>query len=251
MRVTTFAEAAPAENLDNCLSSTPCIDTGHSDIRALARSFTRLSDIRERAVQIHDFVRDNVRFGWTSRFYAMKASDVLHAGVGYCNTKSTLFIALLRASGIPARQRFVTIRADILVPFLSLPYRYVDHSYVEVWLGGVWVGVDSYIADPLLFAKAQRRLVASGRSLGYGVHADGTNEWDGGRDAFSQYVIAGRLDDLSSRDYGVFGDTQDFYASGERSEALVGLRRFLLPVVVRRCNQLVVRFRGADSQRRR
>ena len=68
---------------------------------------------RERAVVLHDFVRDEIRFGFTPHFYAMSAADVLAARIGYGHTKATLFIALLRAAGIEARQQFVDLDAAV------------------------------------------------------------------------------------------------------------------------------------------
>ena len=50
----------------------------------------------------------------------MRASEVLRAKVGYCNTKATLFIALLRAAGVPARQHFVDLRNVLISDFLNI-----------------------------------------------------------------------------------------------------------------------------------
>ncbi len=121
---------------------------------------------RERAVAIHDFVRDEVRFGFTPHFYAMSAADVLAAGVGFSNTKSTLFIAMLRAAGIEARQQFVDLDATLLRGLLDLRTPLVDHSYTEVKLDGAWVATDSYVVDMPLFRAAQAALRVEGRRLG-------------------------------------------------------------------------------------
>jgi len=40
---------------------------------------------RDKAQRVYRFVRDEIRFGWTSEFYDVKASDVLRSGVGYGN----------------------------------------------------------------------------------------------------------------------------------------------------------------------
>jgi transglutaminase-like putative cysteine protease len=44
----------------------------------------------------------------------LPASAVIRAGVGFCNPKSTLFVALLRGAGIPARQHMVSINMNVL-----------------------------------------------------------------------------------------------------------------------------------------
>lgn len=191
------------------LAATDVIDAGHPEVVRVAREVTggATSD-REKAVRLHDHVRDEVLFGFQSRFYAVRASEVLEAGVGYCNTKSTLFVALLRAAGVPARQRFVDIDAGILRGITSPPGSMVDHSFTEVWLDGRWVATDSYIVDPGLMSVARAKLEAEGRSLGYGAHVRGTNEWDGATDAFSQFVDP---ENTSTRDFGVHSDVMAFY----------------------------------------
>ena len=88
-----------------------------------------------------------MRFGFTPHFYAMSAAEVLSAGVGYSNTKATLFIALLRAAGIEARQQFVDVNAAVLRGMFDLRTPFIDHSYTEVLLDGAWVPTDSYVVD--------------------------------------------------------------------------------------------------------
>lgn len=197
-------------------------------------------DLTLTALRLHDYVRDNIRFGWTPRFYAMSASEVASTGVGYCNTKGTLFVALLRGAGIPARQRFVTINSDLLKPFLNLTQPYVDHSFTEVFLDGKWLAVDSYIPDSELYQKAQRKLELENSRMGYGVHIDGVNEWNGTEDAFSQYIASDAS--ISSLEYGVFADTEAFYQAERRGESLAGLYRFLIPLGARFADRAVVGF---------
>lgn len=209
---------------------TPYVDTGHPDVQAVARRIGEgAADDRERAVRLHDFVRDEVRFGFAASFYDQTASQVLQAGVGYCNTKSTLFVALLRALGIPARQHFVDIRADILHGVINPGTLYVDHSYAEVWLGGRWLKLDSYIVDAPLMQQVQDRLRREGRVLGYGAHRNGVSVWDGRSDAFSQFVDDGSVPDLGRRDHGVFDDVAAFYRSGRGLNILSTTMRLIFP----------------------
>jgi len=166
---------------------------------------------RERAVAIHDFVRDEVRFGFTPHFYAMSATEVLSAGIGFSNTKSTLFIAMLRAAGIEARQQFVDLDAALLRGLLDLRTPYIDHSYTEVKLDGAWIATDSYVVDLPLLRAAQAALRVEGRRAGYGVRADGRAHWDGRSASFVQFTPG---DSGSSRHrWGVFPDVVAFYES--------------------------------------
>jgi hypothetical protein len=66
---------------------------------------------------------------------------------------------------------------------------YGDHAITEVWLNGSWVKVDSYTVDSSLFKAAQAKLAQGGRTMGYGVHKDGRNSWDGTSDSFVQYIM--------------------------------------------------------------
>jgi transglutaminase-like putative cysteine protease len=80
------------------------VDSNHPDIVALARSLTDgATSPADQAVRLHDFVRDQVPFGWAPAFDRQRASEVLASRIGFCNTKSTLLVALLRAAAIPAR----------------------------------------------------------------------------------------------------------------------------------------------------
>lgn len=57
---------------------------------------------KEQILGIYNYVRDEIRFGY-NRADDIPASDVLQDGYGQCNTKGVLFMALLRAVGVPCR----------------------------------------------------------------------------------------------------------------------------------------------------
>jgi len=171
------------------LGATELIDTGHPMIQATAARLTAgLHSDQEKAVAIHDFVRDEISYGFSSKFYDQKASEVLRKRRGFCNTKGALFIALLRAAKIPARQHFVDISPEILRGLLDPGTEWLDHSYTEVWLGGEWIAVDSYIVDPAMFHAGIKRVREEKLLCGYGAHRYGNLSWDGRSDNFSQFV---------------------------------------------------------------
>lgn len=204
-----------SENPQDWTGSTRMIDVDHKRVQKTAAEITAGtgSDV-DKALAIFRFVRDDVKFGFTRGFWDNKASDVLASRTGYCNTKSTLFVALLRAAGIPARQVFVDIHVDVLSGIIQPGTPYLDHSYVEVYLNDTWVPTDAYIVDASLFAPAIARVQKESRLLGYGVHAAGQMEWDGRSPAFSQFNL---LDDrpISTRTWGVYADVVDFYQRAE------------------------------------
>ena len=197
---------------EHWLHATDYLDTDHRNVSATVHRLTSgLSDDREKALALFAFVRDDIRFGFARGFWDNKASEVLASGVGYCNTKSTLFVALLRAAGIPARQVFVDIHASVLHGIIDPGTPYIDHSYVEVLLDGKWIATDAYIVDAALFEPAQARSRSEDRLMGYGVHATGSNEWTGRAPSFSQF---NQIDPrpIGARAWGVYNDVGDFYA---------------------------------------
>ncbi len=149
----------------------------------------------------------------TRRLYST-CTQVLQDKKGFCLSKSTLFTALLRSIGIPARVVFVDISTDVLHGILGGGQRFVAHSYVEVLLpldssrgdnadspslrGYRWVAVDSFVVDKCVHDVAQARLAREGRVQGYGVHRAGTSEWDGHSDAMSQFVAARGSEQLTA-----------------------------------------------------
>lgn len=164
---------------------------------------------REKAIAVHDHVRESVKFGFNKYFDAAQPEYTLACGYGHCNPKSRLMVSLFRAIGLEAYQHFVVIPTDMLKgavpPSRSwMVPRESCHSYTEVEVEGTWCAIDSYIIDTAFLKAAQARLAKEGRSLGYGVRADSTNVWDGRTSAFSQcdqgMMIEdhGRVDDLEA-----------------------------------------------------
>ncbi len=231
---TVLAFTANASMID---SNAPSI------VAATNRLVTNAHSDRERAIRIHDFVRDEIKFGWATGFYDQRASEVLATRIGYCNTKSTLFVAMLRAAGIEARQRFMNIDALIVRDFLDPGTSYVDHSYTEVKIDGRWLSVDSYVVDRPLANAARARLQREGKIVGYGVHRNGTSDWDGTKDAFSQFVNDGSYPNLTTKDFGVYADVNAFYASGNGVNTQPWAVRQLIGVFSRSANQRIENLR--------
>ena len=71
------------------------------------RKWNALDDF-QRIKAIYNFVRDEILFGYNVDDN-ITASEVLADGYGQCNTKGTLFMALLRACRIPCRIHGFTI----------------------------------------------------------------------------------------------------------------------------------------------
>ena len=199
--------------MNEYLSETSYLNYSDEKIQRVLKTDLAIDSIegaREKAICIHNYVRDSVLFGFNRRFFDMSASQVLEAKTGFCNNKSTLFVAMLRAVGIPSRLHFVDIDKNILHGIVDPRTPFVDHSYTEVYLDGKWIRCDSYIVDSELFKNARKRLEAEKRRLGWGLHIDGTNQWDGRSDSFSQFVFSDAKQ-ISTKDYGVYEDIGEFY----------------------------------------
>ena len=123
---------------------------------------------------IYNFVRDEILFGYTVDD-SILASQVLSDGYGQCNTKGTLFMALLRACGIPCRVHGFTIDKKLqkgaMTGFVykSAP-KNVFHSWVEVYFEEQWYELEAFILDKAYLTKLQEKNSdCIGAFCGYGV----------------------------------------------------------------------------------
>jgi transglutaminase-like putative cysteine protease len=194
------------------LMSTALIQTSHPRISALAKRITHQAKTnRTAAILIHNWVQDEINFGISSRFYETSATQVLDEKVGYCNTKVSLFNALLRAKGIPTRIRMMDLSAVVLNGLFDPGSSYVDHAITEVFLDSRWTKVDSYIVDKPLADAARKKLIQAREKAGFGIHVDGNSHWDGQSDTFIQCLNNESIDHYVLKDHGIFIDIADFY----------------------------------------
>ena len=102
-------------------------------IRAQALALTSgLSRRRDRALALHNFVRDNIQFGFTPYFDWATPEDTLRLRRGHCNPQTALLVALLNAAQVPAKQHFVLIPRSILKGLAPGLPQTLLHSYTEV-----------------------------------------------------------------------------------------------------------------------
>jgi hypothetical protein len=232
-------------DIPTLLRQTPILDHTHPRIQALvqARRWRALPE-NERIGALYDFVRDEIAFGYNLAD-DLPASRVLADGIGQCNTKGSLFMALLRACGIPCRLHGFTIdkalqKGAITGLAYRLAPRSIVHSWVEVWSGGRWLELEGFILDGAYLRALQRRFAAhQGPFCGYGAATPDLQrpavEWRGG----NTYIQKDGID----HDFGVFDDPDAFYA--RHGVNLSGAKRWLFQAVVRRwINRNVARIRA-------
>ena len=91
------------------LQATPLLDFDTPAIQTLiAEKEWQSLTTSERIGAIYHFIQNDVAFGYNKRD-DIAASEVLKDGLGQCNTKATLLMALLRATGIACRLHGFTI----------------------------------------------------------------------------------------------------------------------------------------------
>lgn len=233
--------------MDEYLRCTTLLNFDHESLADLidGREWARLPEF-DRIGAIYDFVRNEVPFGYNVTD-ALPASRVLRDGLGQCNTKTTLLMALLRGSGVPCRFHGAAIGKALqrgVVPGLVYPVAPAEiiHSWAEVFHDGRWVGLEGVILDDR-YLGGLRAGVGAGATcfLGYGAGTDDLQEpnvrWSG---ADTEIQATG-----VTRDHGVFAAPDDFYRA--HGENLSGLRGVLFRNVVQPwMNRRVVQIRAGE-----
>ena len=165
---------ATVNNTDNYLCATPMLDYRSTSIEALVQS-RHWRDESEfgRIRSIYNFVRDEILFGYNTGD-DIPASRVLSDGFGQCNTKGTLFMALLRSCGVPCRIHGFMIDKKLQkgamtgIVYASAPQE-IFHSWVEVFLEGEWYELEAFILDSGYLNVLQRKFPECQSFCGYGV----------------------------------------------------------------------------------
>ena len=128
------------------LSPAEFIDSDHERIRAKAgQTVGSVPDPVERASLLYRAVRDGIRYDPYVDYTdpeTYRASSVLAKGHGYCVGKASLYVALCRANGIPARIDLADVKNHLATPRLLEAVGtdvFAYHGYVEIMPGREWV----------------------------------------------------------------------------------------------------------------
>lgn len=149
-------------DLDRYLSETNLLNYSCNLIQKLVydRKWNDLDEFNK-IKDIYSFVRDEILFGYNISD-DITAEQVLKDGYGQCNTKGTLFMALLRAVNIPCRIHGFTIDKELQkgamtgIVYKNAP-RNVLHSWVEVFYNNEWYELEAFILDKKYLSKLQKR----------------------------------------------------------------------------------------------
>lgn len=200
-------------DLDRYLSETNLLNYSCNLIQKLVydRKWNDLDEFNK-IKDIYSFVRDEILFGYNISD-DITAEQVLKDGYGQCNTKGTLFMALLRAVNIPCRIHGFTIDKELQkgamtgIVYKNAP-RNVLHSWVEVFYNNEWYELEAFILDKKYLSKLQKRFKeCSGAFCGYGVAVkDFKNpviEWN----ANNTYIQSEGI----NQDFGVYDSPDEMY----------------------------------------
>lgn len=200
----------------------------------------------ERIGAIYDFVRNEVKFGYNVSDN-LPASRVLAEGIGQCNTKGILLMALLRANQIACRFHGFTIdkllqKGAITGWAYVLAPRSIIHSWVEIWYSNQWINLEGFILDDDYLTALQRKNPSVQKFVGFGAAvtdlSDPRVQWNG-RDTYIQK-------EGINADFGIFNSPDDFYR--KHGTNLSGFKRWVFETVVRaQMNRNVAQIRISKS----
>jgi transglutaminase-like putative cysteine protease len=136
----------PASSIRLYLSPAEFIDSDHEAVRTKAQEIaSSASDRVEQARLLYGAVRDEIRYDPYIDYTdpeTYRASSVLAKGHGYCVGKASLYVALCRAVGIPARLGLADVKNHLATPRLLQTVGtnvFAYHGYVEIMPGRDWV----------------------------------------------------------------------------------------------------------------
>lgn len=199
--------------MKSLLQPTELLDFQHPAIQQIIqqRNWIELGE-SERIKAVYNFVRDEISFGY-NRADNLPASQILIDGMGQCNTKSTMLMALLRAVGVPCRLHGFTIDKALQKGAISgiwyrLSPKSILHTWVEVYFNNQWFALEGVILDkPYLQALQFKFSDCVSSFCGYGAYTENfqnpTVDWNE-NDTFIQK-------NGINADYGIFDTPDQFY----------------------------------------
>lgn len=233
---------------DILLQETKMLDYSSPQIFGLIRErrWNELNDFNK-IKQIYNYVRDEIKFGYNIDD-SVCASRVLKDGYGQCNTKGTLFMALLRGVGVPCRVHGFTIDKKLQkgamtgFVYANAP-KNIFHSWVEVFYLDNWYELEAFILDKEYLTKLQKiNFNCTGSFCGYGVAvSDFQNpiiEWNGN----NTYIQSEGI----NQDFGIYNSPDELLL--EHHQEMSAVKQFLFRYVGRHLmNKNVARIRNSRA----
>lgn len=213
--------------MERFLKETDMLNYGAQEIASLidSRKWRDLNEF-DRIGAIYDYVQNNILLGY-NKYDNLTATQVMADGIGQCNTKATLLMALLRAVGIACRlhgTKVTKVFQRSLMPKImaKLAPPLIVHTWVEVYYKGEWLSLEGVITDKA-YINGLRRLLPTheGKFFDYAVAVEDFGnlqiDWKGENTTVQQQAVV--------EDLGVFDSPDVFY--GEYKQEYRGLKKFL------------------------
>lgn len=230
--------------MDRYLKETRMLNYNDKKIQKLIdeRNWNNKDDYNK-ILEIYNYVRDEIKFGY-NKDDNMTASEILKDGYGQCNTKGILFMALLRAVGVPCRMHGFTIDKKLQKGAMTgLVYRVVPvnivHSWVEVLYCEKWYNMEGFIIDIEYLESLQVKFSeCEGSFCGYGVAVSD----------FKNPIIEWNINDTYiqkdgiNQDFGIYDDPDSFFL--KHSQQLKIVKKFAYQNILRHlmnCNVKKIR----------
>lgn len=215
------------------LKETYLLDYNSTNIQSLIKKnkWHELNQ-HDKIKSIYNYVKDKIIFGYNKSDYR-KASEILNDGYGQCNTKSILFMALLRATGVECRIHGFTIYKKLQKGAISgiwykLAPKEIIHSWVEINYNEKWLNIEGFILDDSYLTALQSKFCkTNGFFEGYGVSTDNFKSpqvnWCGNNTYIQKEGIA--------QDYGIFDQADDFFSKYDQK--LNPIKKFVFIYITR------------------
>ncbi|AZQ61171.1 transglutaminase domain-containing protein [Flammeovirga pectinis] len=222
------------------LKETQLLNFNHAIIQRLIKNkkWIQLSDI-ERVQSIYNFVRDEIKFGYNSSDQ-LTATTILTDGIGQCNTKATLLMALLRGVNIPNRIHGFTIdktlqKGAISGLWYTLSPKNILHSWVEVYVNNTWYFLEGVILDKQYLQQLKKKNKDCTTSFcGFGVFTEDLNN-----PAVDWYLNNTYIQNLGiNNDFGLFNSPDDFYK--QHRQKMGPMKRFFYRNFIRHSLNITV-----------
>lgn len=203
--------------------------------------------IQKKLEAIFFYVRDTIQFGFLPRIDDYTASEIINTGIGQCNNKSGVFLALCKAAGIKARIHFSGIRKEIQRGlFKGIAYRFmpteISHSWVEVKIDENWIRIDSFINDLAFYNAGKDVLKSRNWKTGFSISCESgssSSDFTLSGDSFVQM-------DAVTEEFGSFDDPADFYRSNNYQNRPNFLKRVIYLLSLPSINRRVVNLRKSS-----
>lgn len=220
--------------MKNYLKNTVMLNYQTSQIADLINT-QKWSDLNEfeKIGAIYDYVQNKILLGY-NKYDNLTATQVLADGIGQCNTKATLIMALLRAVGVPCRlhgTKVTKVFQRSLMPKImaKLAPPLIVHTWAEVYYNGDWLSLEGVITDKTFISGLQKLFPEhKGKFFDYAVAVKDFNnlqiDWKGENTTVQQQAVV--------KDLGVYDTPDEFYA--EYKQEFRGIKKFMYESVGRK-----------------